>query len=88
MTAYVTMTAAMEAHLRQLAARAFKDTQIAFDRAMSRTMTQPMPALTNTITFRIVTPKDGTREFTATFTLTELTTTTTQPTTGFDAAGQ
>lgn len=78
-----TMTAAMEAGLRSCAAQAFTVTALQFDRAMTPTMTQPMPALSNTITFRVTTPSGEVREFTLAATLTELTTTTATPTPGW-----
>lgn len=77
------MTAAMEAGLRACAAQAFNATQLQFDRAMTPTMTQPMPALSNTITFRVTTPAGEVREFTLAATLTELATTTATPSPGW-----
>lgn len=83
----VTMSSGMEAHLRHLTDRALAESRESFDRAMSRTMTQPMPALSKTTSFRITTPTDGIREFTLSVTLVELADGTTSPTPGFDRRG-
>jgi hypothetical protein len=79
-----TMTQAMEAHLRMNTARAFDATARKFGAALSRTMTQPMPTLTDTIVFKIAVPGGEVREFTAAFTLTELSTTNATPTPGYN----
>ncbi len=77
------MTAAMEAGLRACTAQALSATALQFDRAMTPTMSQPMPALSNSITFRVTTPSGEMREFTLAVTLTELTTATVAPTQGW-----
>lgn len=77
------MTAAMEAGLRALSSQAFDSTKLSFDRAMTPTMTQPMPALSNTITFKVTTPAGEIREFTFSASLTELSTVNTAPTQGW-----
>jgi hypothetical protein len=88
MTTSVKMGASMEAWLRAAAVRAFRKSETAFDRALTTTMTQPMPTLSDTTTFRITTPGDGAREFVFTVSLTESGTATATPTTGWDFKGQ
>jgi hypothetical protein len=78
------MSKPMEAALRTATASALRVTASAFDGKMTQTMLQPMPTLSETITFRITRPGDGVREFTLACTLTELSTTYTPPTTGWD----
>ena len=79
------MTRSMEAHLRQLMARALDETLVEFDRELEAV--HPLPSQARRVTFRITTPHDGARAFVLEAALLEVDAESADVTPGFDKRG-